>query len=158
MKEIGKLEWFGGNQDALNAFRMFVDLSHLWDDLVDKDKEATEDEINNAFLICLVYLPANPFYRSIQEQILPMWLTVVSAYQTANKFERDKDAHGIEIAHGLRYAAGNIVALKFNLPPIFPLLWITVSMIVCSVIGIAFGLFPAWKAANLNPVEALRPK
>jgi hypothetical protein len=89
---------------------MFVDLSHLWDDLVDKDKEATEDEINNAFLICLVYLPANPFYRSIQEQILPMWLTVVSAYQTANKFERDKDAHGIEISHGLRYAAGNIVA------------------------------------------------
>ena len=55
-------------------------------------------------------------------------------------------------------AAGNVVALKFNLPPIFPLLWITVSMVVCSVIGIAFGLFPAWKAANLNPVEALRPK
>ena len=89
---------------------MFVDLAHLWDDLVDKDKEATEDDINNAFLICLVYLPANPFYRSIQEQILPMWLVVVSAYQTANKFERDKDSHGIEIAHGLRYAAGNIVA------------------------------------------------
>ena len=110
MNNDGKLEWFGGNQDALNVFRMFVDLSHLWDDLVDKDKEATEDEINNAFLICLVYLPANPFYRSIQEQILPMWLTVVSAYQTANKFERDKDMHGIEIAHSLRYAAGNIVA------------------------------------------------
>ena len=110
MNVQGKLEWFGGNQDALNAFRMFVDLSHLWDDLVDKDNEATEDEINNAFLICLVYLPANPFYRSIQDRILPMWLTVVSAYQTANKFERDKDAHGLEIAHGLRYAAGNIVA------------------------------------------------
>jgi hypothetical protein len=110
MNKEGKLEWFGGNQDALNAYRMFVDLAHLWDDLVDKDKEATEDEINNAFLICLVYLPANPFYRSIQEQVLPMWLTVVSAYQTANKFERDKDPHGIEIAHGLRYAAGNIVA------------------------------------------------
>ena len=110
MNTEGKLEWFGGNQDALNVYRMFVDLAHLWDDLVDKDKEATEDDINNAFLICLVYLPANPFYRSIQEQILPMWLTVVSAYQTANKFERDKDVHGIEIAHGLRYAAGNIVA------------------------------------------------
>jgi hypothetical protein len=115
MNTEGKLEWFGGNQDALNVFRMFVDLSHLWDDLVDKDKEATEDDINNAFLICLVYLPANPFYRSIQEQILPMWLTVVSAYQAANKFERDKDAHGIEIAHGLRYAAGNIVAYMVHI-------------------------------------------
>lgn len=110
MNNAGKLEWFGGNEDALNMYRMFVDLAHLWDDLVDKDQEATEDAINNAFLICLVYLPANPFYRSIQAQVMPMWLTVVSAYQTANKFERDKDPHGIEIAHGLRYAAGNIMA------------------------------------------------
>jgi hypothetical protein len=106
----GKLEWFGGNQDALNMFRMFVDLAHTWDDLVDKDKEASQFEINNAFLICLVYLQANPFYRSIQEQVMPMWLTVVSAYETANKFEQSKDQHGIEIAHGLRYASGHIIA------------------------------------------------
>ena len=107
-----KLQWFGGNQDALNVYRMFVSLLHLWDDLVDKDKpeNTTESEINNAFLICLVYLPLNPFYRSIQEQILPMWITVVSGYETANKFEKDKDEHGIEIAHTLRYAAGNIIA------------------------------------------------
>ncbi|NTW69982.1 MAG: FtsX-like permease family protein [Chlorobiaceae bacterium] len=55
-------------------------------------------------------------------------------------------------------SAGNLIALKFNLPPIFPIVWIIVSMVVCSAIGMAFGLFPAWKAANLNPVEALRPK
>jgi hypothetical protein len=57
-----------------------------------------------------VYLPANPFYRAIQDQILPMWLVVVSSYETANAFEKAKDPHGIEIAHSLRYAAGNIVA------------------------------------------------
>ena len=110
MNTQGKLEWFGGSQDALNVYRMFIDLAHLWDDLVDKDKEAQEAQINNAFLICLVYLPANPFYQTIQQAVLPMWLTVVSAYQTANKYEQDKDAHGLEIAHTLRYAVGNIVA------------------------------------------------
>jgi hypothetical protein len=57
-----------------------------------------------------VYLPLNPFYQAIQRDIMPMWITVVSAYQTANKFENTKDEHGVEIAHGLRYAAGNIVA------------------------------------------------
>jgi hypothetical protein len=106
----GKLEWFGGNQDALNLYHMFVDLAHTWDDLVDRDKPVSQDAINNAFLICLAYMPANPFYQQIQQAVLPMWLTVVSAYQTANKFEQDKDEHGLEIAHTLRYAAGNIIA------------------------------------------------
>ena len=127
-----KLQWFGGNQDALNMYLMFVDLAHLWDDLVDRDKEVTEKAIN-AFLICLVYLPLNPFYRAIQEQIMPMWITVVSAYQTANKFEKDKDAHGIEIAHTLRYAAGNIIAYAIHVcvgpdkaEEVLPEMWKTV--------------------------------
>jgi purine-cytosine permease-like protein len=110
MNAEGKLEWFGGNQDALNMYRAFVFLLHTWDDLVDKDKSIKEADINNAFLTALVYLPANPFYRAIQDAILPMWMVVVSSYETANKFERDKDPHGLEIAHGLRYAAGNIMA------------------------------------------------
>lgn len=110
MNTEGKLEWFGGNQDALNVYRHFVDLSHTWDDLVDRDKPVSEGAINHAFAIALVFLPSNPFYQMIQPQILPMWLTVISAYETANHFERTKDAHGIEIAHTLRYAAGNILA------------------------------------------------
>lgn len=109
MNMEGKLEWFGGNQDALSMFRMFVDLAHTWDDLVDRDKEVSEDNINHAFAIALVYLPANPFYQAIQPQVLPMWLSVIHAFQTANAFEKAKDPHGLEIAHTLRYAAGNIM-------------------------------------------------
>ena len=112
--QAGKLEWFGGNVDALHVYRMLVDMAHVWDDVVDGDKAVPEIELNNAFLIALVYLPANPFYQRIQQQILPMWLTIVSGYEAANRFERDKDAHGIEIAHTLRYAAGNIVAYAMH--------------------------------------------
>jgi putative ABC transport system permease protein len=53
-------------------------------------------------------------------------------------------------------SAGNLVALRFNLPIMFPWIWMTVAMVVCSAIGISFGIFPAWKAANLDPVMALR--
>ncbi|NTU67329.1 MAG: FtsX-like permease family protein [Chlorobiaceae bacterium] len=52
--------------------------------------------------------------------------------------------------------AGNLVAIRFNLPVIFPWGWMMAAILVCSTIGIAFGLFPAWKASNLDPVEALR--
>jgi hypothetical protein len=115
MNEVGKSEWFGGNLDALNMYRAFVSLLHTWDDMVDKDKPLTEKQINEAFLTCLVYLPANPFYRHIQDQILPMWVIVVSGYAAANHFEREKDPHGIEIAHSLRYAAGNIIAYAIHI-------------------------------------------
>ena len=113
--EQKRLGFFGGNVDAYNMYRMFIDLSHVWDDMVDKDNKLTEDQINNAFLICLVYLPSNPFYQQIQQAIMPMWITVVSAFQTGNKFEKDKDEHGIEIAHNLRYAAGHILAYAVHI-------------------------------------------
>ena len=87
-----------------------IKLAHTWDDLVDKDNDVSEDHINNAFLIALVYLQANPFYKSIEADIRPMWMSVILAYDTANRFEKNKDAHGLEIAHGLRYAAGHIIA------------------------------------------------
>jgi len=51
--------------------------------------------------------------------------------------------------------AGNLVAVKFNLPVMFPWLWVVVSLTVCSVIGVSFGIFPAWKASRLDPVTAL---
>lgn len=105
-----RLDWFGGNEDALLMYKAFADLAHTWDDIIDQDREISADDVNRAFLTCLVYLPANPFYRSIQANILPMWLVVVSSYETANKYEKDKDPHGLEIAHGLRYAAGQIMA------------------------------------------------
>jgi len=56
----------------------------------------------------------------------------------------------------LGIAAGNAVALFFEIPPIFPYEWAAIGFIICSIIGIVFGVYPAWKAANLDPIDALR--
>jgi putative ABC transport system permease protein len=51
---------------------------------------------------------------------------------------------------------GNSTAWFFKLDPVIPLDWMILGLFVCSVIGVIFGTYPAFKAANLDPIESLR--
>ena len=57
---------------------------------------------------------------------------------------------------GLGIAGGNVLALVLKLPPVIPVDWIIIGLVICSVVGIVFGTYPAYKAANLDPIESLR--
>jgi putative ABC transport system permease protein len=51
---------------------------------------------------------------------------------------------------------GNGVAWYVKAPPAVPVDWIVFGLLICSVVGIVFGTYPAYKAANLDPIESLR--
>jgi len=56
----------------------------------------------------------------------------------------------------LGVATGNAAAYFLEVPPEFPMDWILLGLIICSIVGIVFGTYPAVKAANLDPIESLR--
>lgn len=49
-----------------------------------------------------------------------------------------------------------LATMIFHLPTSVPGWSITVSFIVCTIIGVGFGYFPARKAARMDPIEAIR--
>jgi len=51
---------------------------------------------------------------------------------------------------------GNLVAFALKTPFIIPWIWVIVGIIVCSLVGLLAGLYPAYKAAKLDPIVALR--
>jgi putative ABC transport system permease protein len=52
--------------------------------------------------------------------------------------------------------AGNVIAVLLHAAIVFPWGWAIAGVVVCSFIGIVFGLYPAWKASSLDPIDALR--
>jgi putative ABC transport system permease protein len=59
---------------------------------------------------------------------------------------------------GVILGAGLTLLLKFavHMPAELSVFWVVTALVLCAMIGIGFGIYPAWKAARLDPVEALR--
>jgi putative ABC transport system permease protein len=60
------------------------------------------------------------------------------------------------IGVALGVAGGDILAHYMKLPKVLPVDWICIGLGICSLVGVIFGAYPAWKAANLDPIESLR--
>ena len=51
---------------------------------------------------------------------------------------------------------GNLAGSFLNAQAAIPYDWVAIGLSLCVFVGIVFGTYPAYKAANLDPIEALR--
>ena len=67
---------------------------------------------------------------------------------------------GIGLGIGIGYACSNIAVKIVKVVPQWPVVispqWMAVSVSISACIGIAFGLYPAVRASQISPIEALR--
>jgi putative ABC transport system permease protein len=56
----------------------------------------------------------------------------------------------------LGLAGGNVAAYFLKVTPVIPVDWVVLGLAICSLVGIIFGTYPAYKAANLDPIDSLR--
>ena len=59
---------------------------------------------------------------------------------------------GIFLGVGIGNLAGSFLAAESAIPYD----WVIIGISLCVIVGIIFGTYPAYKAANLDPIEALR--
>ena len=56
----------------------------------------------------------------------------------------------------LGISVGNLFSVVLNTGFVVPWNWVAYGIIICTVVGLLAGSYPAWKAGKLNPIEALR--
>ena len=63
---------------------------------------------------------------------------------------------GAVIGIFLGILVGNLFSVILNTGFVIPWMWVFIGIGICSVVGLVAGIYPAMKAASLNPINALR--
>lgn len=101
-----------GHQDAIECVWSIVAVCHVWDDLIDRDRAVTDEEVMTAFWTALVTLPANPFYVQHQAVLLPILINTIVNWRAATAMERTGDERDREIAFVLRAGYTDLLTMS----------------------------------------------
>jgi putative ABC transport system permease protein len=63
---------------------------------------------------------------------------------------------GSILGTGLGFLGGYAVTAFLEFPTTFPLEWVPIAIVVGIAVGVFAGLYPAWNAARIDPIDALR--
>ena len=91
-----------GNTDATVLCIDLMNICQIWDDLIDRDKEYTDNDINKAFQTLLFRLPLNKFYDRHQDELRPVIMNAVLKWFDSNKMEEEGKTEDLHMTYMLR--------------------------------------------------------
>ncbi len=101
--------WTRGNVAAADLVRSLWQIVELWDDLIDKDAEILDADINAAMYAALITLPRNQFYMQNFQQLNILIEAAIIDWFTANNFERSKSESALRQSYVLRCSLVKVI-------------------------------------------------
>jgi hypothetical protein len=98
-----------GNKAAAQFLADMVEVLHVWDDLIDRDKPVDPNQIHAAFMKALITLPRNEFYMANFAHLNAILVNAISNWHIANKLEADAQEYELRIAYILRSSYVDLV-------------------------------------------------
>ena len=125
LKPVEELPWpasdeemlalMAGDADALKMVRDIAFWSHVYDDLIDRDKPVSAEQIHMVMWKLLIALPMNPFYRAHETMIRPLVINGILNWHAANQIEQSGKLEELRIAHVIRHSIGDVGLLAMAL-------------------------------------------
>jgi len=108
-------DMFLGNRDAIHFMTVVSAWTHLYDDLIDKDKEVSDDFIHKVMWDIMVGLPLNRFYVENAALLAPITATGILNWRGANDMEASGSKEELYIAHATRYSINDLALMVMTL-------------------------------------------
>lgn len=84
-------ETCGDNAEAMRFGKTFVAFCHVLDDVIDRDKNLTDENLISTTLSMMLELTLNPFFVQNRMLLLPLIVQSFNAWLDANTFEKSED-------------------------------------------------------------------
>lgn len=104
-------EMFLNNRDAIWFMKTISAWSHLYDDLIDKDKDVDPGFIHDVMWTLMVGLPLNNFYIENSRILAPVIATGILNWRGANEMEKIGSEEELYISHATRYSINDLALL-----------------------------------------------
>lgn len=101
-----------GDLHAVNFIVGLFTSLHLYDDLIDQDKQLTHQEIHEVFEFLLVGIHFNPFFNAYKTTFLPLIQNCIINWKTANAIEKEGANY---ISHGIRSSYADLLGMAIML-------------------------------------------
>jgi hypothetical protein len=92
-----------GNKTAFDFISLLFDIFHFYDDVADKDKPLSQDDVCKSLWDTLIILPRNQFYANNFIEFTPLIAIAIQNWGIANKLEAfPQDDFKLQIAYIIR--------------------------------------------------------